>query len=234
MTRLLATIRCDVLLQLRNGFYYATLFVLAIYALGFSQLHLTSMRDRLSWLLPAMLLNNLVVTTFYFVGGQVLLEKAEGSLRAQIVTPLHLGEYLAAKVLTLTTLAVVYNLAIAWLVVGSAVALLPLIAGLALGSALYVLAGFAAVARYDSINEYLLPSVLVVAPLLLPLAYVAGWESPLMFLHPMQAPVALIQVAIGHAPGWQALYGVLYGGLWVVVAYAICRRSFRRLVVETV
>jgi fluoroquinolone transport system permease protein len=232
MKRLSATIRCDVRLQLRNGFYYATLFVLAIYALGLSQMSLASARSALAWLLPAMLLNNLAITTFYFVAGLVLLEKAEGSLEAQIVTPLRAGEYLASKVLTLTALAVFYNLVVAFLVVGFDVAVLPLAVGVALAAAIYVLFGFVAVARYDSINEFLLPSTLYIAPLLLPLAYVAGWDSPLLLLHPMQAPVALMRVALGQAPGWQAIYGVLYGGLWVGLAYALCRRSFRRFVVE--
>jgi fluoroquinolone transport system permease protein len=234
MKRLVSTLWCDVRLQLRNGFYYATLFVLAIYALGLTQVSLSSARDALAWLLPAMLLNNLAITTFYFVAGLVLLEKAEGSLEAQIITPLRPGEYLASKVLTLTALAVLYNLAIVFLVVGFGVALLPVAAGVALGAAIYVLFGFAAVARYDSINEFLLPSTLYIAPLLLPLAYVAGWDSPLLFLHPMQGPVALMRVALGQAPAWQALYGVLYGGLWVGLAYALCRRSYRRFVVEKV
>jgi fluoroquinolone transport system permease protein len=232
MKRLLATVRCDVRLQLRNGFYYATLFVLAIYALAASQLDLGSARQGLTWLVPALVLNNLVITTFYFVGGLVLLEKAEGSLEAQIVSPLRVGEYLAAKVITLTALAIVHNVATVALLVGLDFAALPLVAGVALAAATYVLVGFAAVARYDSINEYMLPSALYVAPLMLPLLYAAGWDSPLLYLHPIQAALVLMRGAFGRAAGWELIYGVVYGGLSVGAAYVFCRRSFRRLVAE--
>ena len=49
MNRLLATIRCDLRLQRRNGFYYATAFVVAVYALGLSQLHAAGARLNLAF-----------------------------------------------------------------------------------------------------------------------------------------------------------------------------------------
>ena len=43
-----------------------------------------------------------------------------------------------------------------------------------------------AVARYDSINEYLMPSFLFVALLSIPLApYFGYWVGPWHYLHPM-------------------------------------------------
>ena len=50
-----------------------------------------------------MIMGNLVIGTFYFMGGLVLLEKDEGSLEARVTTPLKPTEYLSAKVLTLTS-----------------------------------------------------------------------------------------------------------------------------------
>src|SRR3982750_3529278 len=157
MCRLLATIRCDLRLQQRNGFYYATAFVVAVYALGLSQLHAAGIRLNLAALLPALVLNNLMITSFYFVGALVLLEKTEGTLAAQVVSPLRAGEYLAAKVITLTALALAYNLAVVALVVGDRFGALALIAGVGAMSALMVMAGFLAVARYESVNEFLIP-----------------------------------------------------------------------------
>ena len=166
MKRLLATIRCDLRLQQRNGFYYASAFVVAVYALGLSQLHATGARLNLAALLPAVVLNNLMITSFYFIAALVLLEKTEGTLTAQVVSPLHAGEYIAAKVITLTALALAYNLAVVVLVVGSQFSGesrrtegLPLIAGIGAMAALMVMVGFVAVARYDSVNEFLLPSL---------------------------------------------------------------------------
>src|SRR4051794_6262539 len=189
MNRLVATIRCDLRLQQRNGFYYATAFVVAVYALGLGQLHASGAQINLARLLPAVMLNNLMITSFYFVGALVLLEKAEGTLAAQVVSPLRAGEYLAAKVITLTALALVYNIAVVALVVGSRFSPLALIAGVSALAALMVMSGFVAVARYDSVNEYLLPSVPYAAGLMLPLASMFGWDSPLLYLHPLQGPM---------------------------------------------
>src|SRR5262245_66679606 len=82
MKRLLATVRCDVTLQLRHGFYYATAFVLIWCVVLVSRI--TSVD--LSWLLPALLLGNLLLNTFYFIGGLILPEKGERTLEAQVVT----------------------------------------------------------------------------------------------------------------------------------------------------
>jgi fluoroquinolone transport system permease protein len=231
MQRLLSTIRCDIRLQQRNGFYYATIFVMAVYALGLSQLHAAGTRLNLGWLLPAIVLNNLLITTFYFVGALVLLEKTEGTLAAQVVSPLRAGEYLAAKVITLTGLALIYNLAVVALIVGGAFAGPALIAGIGAAAALMVMAGFVAVARYDGVSEYMLPSAPWAAGLMLPLAYVLGWDSPLLYLHPLQGPLVLMQAAFAPAAAWQVIYGVLASALWLGATAWLCRRAFQRFIV---
>ncbi|MCA9972586.1 MAG: hypothetical protein KC425_20335, partial [Anaerolineales bacterium] len=169
---------------------------------------------------------NLHVNTFYFMGGLLLLEKGEGTLAAQSVTPLRTAEYLAAKLLTLTLLAVAENGLIVLLVWGTAVHPLPLLLGLAPAAALYVLFGFLVVIRYDAVNDYLLPSMLASGVLLLPvLAYFGGWESWLLWLHPLHGALRLLQGGWGAPAGgeWAAL---LYVGLWVGGAFWGCRRVF--------
>ena len=91
MHRLAATVLLDLRLQLRNGFYYAVAFVLACWFLLLTRL------PPLDWgyVLPAVVFGNLVMVNFYFVAGLVLLEKGEGTLEAQVVTPLADWEYLA-------------------------------------------------------------------------------------------------------------------------------------------
>lgn len=228
MKRLLATLRWDVLLQLHNGFYAATAFVVVVWALLISQAPALD----LNWLLPALVLGNLILNTFYFIGGLVLLEKSEDTLTAQVVTPLRTGEYLASKVLTLTLLALVENLIIVALFAGFGFGVLPLVVGIVLASAIYVLAGFVAVARYAAINEYLLPSMLYTTALALPLlAYLGGWEHWLLYLHPLSAPLLLMQAAFQPLAAWQMLYAVLYAGLWIGLIALWSRRTFDRFVV---
>ena len=229
MTRLQSTILWDVRLQFRNGFYYASLVIVVVVIGLLSQIR----GDYLAWLFPVVIFSNLPVGTFYFMGGLVLLEKAEGTLTAQIVTPLRRGEYLAAKVLTLTALALVENGAFTLYAFRGQVNLLPLLLGTAVAAALFCLAGFLVVVRYDSINEYLLPSIGYTAVMSLPMvAYLLQWSSWLVYLHPWQAPLVLLQAAWEPIALWQWLYGLGYSLLWLAILYAACRRAFYNFVVK--
>jgi fluoroquinolone transport system permease protein len=222
VSRLYATLWCDVRLQARNGFYYAALFVLLVWVLILTQLPLPD----LGHILPAL------INTFYFVAGLVLLEKGERTLHAQVVTPLRIWEYLASKVTTLTLLSLAENLILVGFIFGTGFRLLPLLAGMASASAILVLVGFVSVARFSSINEYLLPSVVYTSLITFPMVpYLAGWDSWLLYLHPMQAPLVLMQAAFQSVEPWQAAYGLLYSGLSIWLALLWSQREFRRFVV---
>ena len=174
MKRLLASLWLDIRLQFRNGFYYVATFVAIVTIIIFHQLPNLDYE----WLLPVLVLNNLLIGTFYFFGGLVLLEKKEGTLEAQVVTPIRTWEYLASKVITLTGLSVIENLAIVIFIYGFGFKLFLLITGISLASTIFCLFGFIAVARYDSINEYLFPSMIFVTALsLVVLNYLELWQS---------------------------------------------------------
>jgi fluoroquinolone transport system permease protein len=174
----------------------------------------------------------MLVNTFYFVGGLVLLEKEEGTFFAQAVTPLRPGEYLTSKTVTLTGLSLLEALLIVLTSRGGIPNLWALALGVALTGAVYSLYGFIVVARYDAINEYLFPSLLYTAVLSLPLLpYFGLWESPWFYLHPVQAPLMLLQAAFQPIAAWQWLYGLGYGTLWTGLAFAAGRRSFERFVI---
>jgi fluoroquinolone transport system permease protein len=229
MKRLFATIRCDVTVQLRNGFYAATIFVTVVWALVLMQAGALDLR----WLIPPLVVGNLLIGTFSFIGGLVLLERGEGTLTAQVVTPLRIAEYLAAKVVTLTALALAETLVVVAIIAGGRFNAVLLLAGAALAAAIYCLAGFIAVARYTAINEYLLPSGVYITVLWVPLlAYMAQWRPWLLYLHPLSAPLVLIEAAVGPATPWQVVYGLVYSALWIALLYLWSRRSFRRWIIE--
>lgn len=228
MSRLVATLRCDVRLQLRNGFYWAVAFLLAILLVVIGQL------PPLDWapVLPPLVLGNLVTATFFFMAGLVLLEKGEGTLEAQIVTPLGVGEYLTSKVATLTALSIAEHVFIALITVGTAFSPLPLVIGVVLASALYCLTGFTAVVRYDSINELMFPTIVWVTLFSLPIVHYAGlWSTPLMYLHPFQAPLVILKGAVSPLQTWEWVYGLGYAALWIALAFLWCRRAFQRFVI---
>jgi fluoroquinolone transport system permease protein len=228
MSRLRATLLADATLQLRNGFYAATAFVGAVWAAILLQAPPFDWR----WLLPPLAVGNLLLSTFYFMGALVLLEKDEGTLTALVVTPLRIGEYLLSKVATLTALALAETLLIVALATGGRFDLPPLLLGTALAAALYCLAGFVAVARYDSINTFLLPSGAYVALLWLPLpAYMAQWRHWSLYLHPLMAPMVLVEGAFRPLATWEALYGVGAAAVWLALFFVAGRRAFRRWLV---
>lgn len=225
--RIISSLHWEVILQFRNGFYYAVGFIMAFWVLAYTQLP----RLDLSAVLPGMLLGNLLVTTFYFMAGLVMLEKGEGSLEARVVTPLRSGEYLLVKLLALSLLALVENLLITALFTGFRFALLPMVLGLLATGAIFSLAGFLVVVRYDSINEFLMPSIGYLLLLLLPLVDFFGVvESPLFYLHPLQAALVLMEGAF-RPLGWlEWAYALLYSLSAAVVLFFLGRRAFRRFV----
>lgn len=228
MTRLMSTINWDVRLQWRNGFYYAAIFIVVLFLFVFSQISVTNM----DWVLPFMLINNMVVSTFYFIGALILLEKDEGSLEARVITPLRPAEYLGAKVVTLSGLTLVESALIVMITMGFAVNWLPLLAGIT-GTAVYLcLIGFLVVMRYDSVNEYLLPSIPYVMLAALPLvAYVAGWDHWILYLHPMQATLTLIEAGWQTLPWWLTIYCLSYSLLWIAYLSRLSLRAFHRFVI---
>lgn len=231
MQRFFQVLRWDIALQWRNGFYAATIFVTVFWAI----LLLQAPPMDWAWLLPPMLIGNLLIGTFYFIGALILLERDEGALRARVVTPLHFEEYLAARVLSLSVLVLLETVIIVVLVRGVAIDFVLLLAAVSLAAVIYCLAGCIAVVRYPSINAFLLPSGMYIALLWIPLlAYLANWRPGLLYLHPLSAPLALAEVAVNPAPWWYVPYGLAYSLFWIVVLAAWSRRAFRSWLIERV
>lgn len=235
MKRLWNTFLNDVRLQWRHGFYMATAVILALFALILAQLS----AEDLSYLLPVVIVNNIIVNGFYFVAGLVLLEKGEGSIEAQVVTPLRAGEYLTAKVASLAVLSLVENGLLSALLMGASMHAGWLLIGMVTGTAFFTLSGFLSVVRYETINEYLLPSILIVCALTLPLlSYFGIGNSELLatalYLHPLQAVLLALRAAAG-APlsGAQIAYVVVYSILSTVVVLHVARITYARFVRQT-
>lgn len=236
MKRLWGTVFNDIRLQWRNGFYLATAVMLVLFVLLLSQ----APREDLSFLLPVVIVNNIIVNGFYFVAGLVLLEKSEGSLQAQVVTPLRATEYLAGKVLSLTLLSVIENGLLALLVMADAISVGWLLWGVAAGVCFFALAGLVVVVRYESINEFLLPSVAIATILALPLGPYFGVgetavSATLIYLHPLQTVLLALRAGAGGAlAGWQQGYIVIYTVVSNAVALLLARRSYEQFVRKTV
>lgn len=230
MRRLLASVRWDVVRQYRYRFYAVSLFVVVIWGVLLSLLGEVA-RPVAAVAVPAFVCSNLVITTFYFMAALLLLEKDEGTLAALGVTPLRRGEYLGAKVLTLTLLGLVESLLVVGLLFGTDLHWGLLTAGTALLGAFYTLAGFIFIVRYDAINAFLLPSVGVVMFLFLPLlphfGMAARWP---FYLHPVEPALTLMRAAYAPAGAGTLAYGLLGLVGWCAGAAWWAMRRFDRLV----
>jgi len=224
MSRLAATFKTDARVQFRNGFYFATAFVVV-----FSILLLRWLPAEAAMLiLPVVILENVLVNTFYFMSGLLLLERVEGTFVAQSVTPLRDDEYLASKLGTLSVLSLVESLLIAVAVFGIDTWLIAMAVGVVLAAVLFCLVGVALVVRYDSINEFLMPSVLYAFLLTLPIFGVFGVAPAEWYLpHPLQGPLSLMQIDVPQTVGRLA-YALGYPLLWIVPVYLWSRRALRR------
>lgn len=232
MTGVLATaVRMDVRLQRRYGFWYATAFVVLLWV-GVLQLVPDAL---LSAAMPYVLMADLEFMLF-FIAGAVFFEKGEGTLSALLTTPLRFRHYLAAKLLTMTGLAVATCAVVVLVDHGPPADPLAFLAGVVLMALLMLLCGFVTAPLFPSISEWLLPSTLVLTVLSIPLIGYSGlYPHPLFSLVPSQGPLLLLGASFGQvdlSPG-QWLYAIGYPALWVAGLCLLSRRVFHRYVVAS-
>ena len=228
MSRLAAAARNDVRLQWRQGFWAAAGFVAVFATVGLRYVP----HDLRLILLPPVILSNLAVGTFYFVAALVLLERAEGSLDALAVSPLRDREYTLAKVGSLALLALAEHLAVVMVGHGTDFAPGALLIGVVMAAATYVLLGLISVLPYDSMNTYLMPSMVWIAVLSLPyLHYFELVPGPLraaLWLHPLQPSLSWLRAAFRGGDPLEAVYASVCGAAWIALLWRRCRSDLAR------
>lgn len=182
---------------------------------------------------PLVVFLDLATLGFFFVAGLVLFEKAERVLAALVVTPVQAGDYLVAKVGSMTVLALAASgvVAAAAAVVGAPAWPLLFAAGVVLLSALTTLAGLAAVAPFDSISRFLMPAALPLIVMAVPLLDYLGLGGPWVLLLPTGGPLRLIDGAYSGAGAGTAAVAVVASGVWTVGLAVVARWAFDRYVV---
>ena len=229
MKRLLSTLQLNASLQLRYGLIYAAGFTLLMWIAVLRPLPV----DLLQVAVPFALFADLAMIGFYFIAGAVLFEKDERTLYALVTTPLRFGEYLAAKLWTLTLLAVLLCVLLVLAAYGLNFNLLWLVLGAALCSLIGLLAGFIAVAPFRSISDFILPSGLILVPLGLPLVDFLGiWHSPLFYLIPTHGSLLLLRAAFAPISAGQIVYAIAYQLLWIGLLVWLAQKAFDRYIVR--
>lgn len=221
----LSALRWDVVWQARNGFYWASaILVLMVGGLLYA-LPEAARTNHAAWI-PAVVVTVLQVTTFFFVTGLLLLERAEGTLTALAVSPASASGFLAVRTMSLTALATIETFAIVWIAFGMTTAWpLVLAATLAMG-VIYTSFGVVVASRYTALNTLLLPASMVITVLLLPLLPHAGLAPRAPFLlHPLEPGLTLIRAAYQPTNFAELVFGVAGCALWVTVTFVWGRRA---------
>lgn len=220
--RLNATVVVDLRRQIAEGFWLMALLVTFLLAAVLRAFHI----DWAVWW-PVVLLAELTITAFYFAAIHVLMQRSEGTLAAQVTSPLRPWEYLLALVVALVVLSLAEMSLLALLGIGWHLNWAAYLAAVGFTATLYVLYGSVAVSGYSSISEFLLPSgawTAVFAIPMLPLFGVpSGWWQ---WLHPLQPAVALTQIAFGQLDAWWALPSLVAAVLWAVLGFKLATSRF--------
>lgn len=225
-----AAVVLDFKVQWRSGFYYAAVFSTALWM----AVLLVLPDSALGVAMPYVIFGDMAIIGFFFIAGAVYFEKGERTVFALLVTPLRFGEYLAAKLITLTVLAVAASLIVALVDFGAGFGVVALLVSVVLISLLMLLSGLISALPFPSISEWLLPSTGVIGVLSLPLIHYSGlWPSPVFYTIPTHGPLYLLGSAFGQASlsGWQVVYALAYPVVWVAVLSLVARRVFDRYVV---
>lgn len=218
----------NVKLQFRHGFYYAYIFVCAVYII-LLRLAGPGIRELLT---PVLIFSDPSMLGIFFVGGIVLLERDDNTLQSLFVTPMKSGDYCIAKAVSLGVLALSSSLILAVAGKGGFGFDWPsLIGGTVLTSALFTFTGLGFSVRADSVISYILTVIPVVTAAAVPLLhYFKITGSYLFYLIPTQASLTLITAGFspGSAPLWELL---LSGGIlivWNAAAWRWARHRFRK------
>jgi fluoroquinolone transport system permease protein len=233
MTQILHALRWDVIVQARNGFYWASAFLVIIISALLLSVPESARANSAIWV-PAILVINLQITTFFFVAGLMLLERDEGTLNALAVSPLSASGYLAMRTIGLTGLAAAETIAIVWIGFGTGGSWSLILLGTAALGVIYTGFGAAIATRYESVNALLLPASAFVALLLLPLLPHLGLAPRLpFFVHPLEPPMTLIRAGYGAIDRVEVAFG-MFGSLgWSAIAFVWGRNRVRALMHNT-
>lgn len=232
MTRLATATRLEFTLQVRQKFLHAGVFSGLIWL----AVLLPMPRELRPVAEPYVLVGDISIIGFFFIGAAVFFEKQERTLGAVISTPLRFWEYLAAKLLVLVSISSFVAIVVVTIVDGFAYLPLPLVAGVVLGTLLMLVVGFITSLPFGSVTDWFLAATLPLAVMLVPpLIFYSGlWPNPVLYVIPIQGPLLLLGAAFGQVTlsTGQLLYAVAYPLLCLVGLCRAAKVLFDRYVIE--
>ncbi len=231
MSRLLSTLRWETTIQWRQGIFYAAAFVAIVWTALLAPIPDAGIEP----VLVSVLFLDLSIFGFFFMAALYYLEKTDRVLEGLVVTPLRVGEYLAAKIATLTLLSMAVGAVVTLLTYGAALNWFWYVVAVAAMSVPLILLGFVLAACYRSINEFLVPSIFYLGLMQVPLlGYLGVWENPLLYLLPSTPGLVLLEAAFAVVAWWEIGYALLYALALAWIGAWWAQRTFENVITRQV
>ena len=227
--RLLEALKQDLKFQFRHGFYHAYLVVSVLY-IG---LLLYIPGDYRAFAAGIIVFSDPAMLGFFFVGALLLLERGENILEGLFVTPLRVGEYLAARVISLTVLALGTAFLISIIALGLDFNAPLLFVGVVLTAVFFSLLGVTLAVKVETVNQYLMVSILYSIIISLPLLEFLGlFKTILFYLWPTRASLVLIFAAFGFSVSWwELIFSVVILLIWIGIAFCWAYSWFYKYII---
>jgi len=207
--RLINVFRADIRFQFKQGFYLVYVMLTFIYMIILAKFP----PEWKELAVPLVVFSDPSMVGFFFIGAIVMLEKVQGVLQYVIVTPLRSIEYLLAKVLSLTILAITAATMIVLVTYHEPLNWFILIAGVTLTSSFFVLYGFIAAADCTTMNQYFIKMIPYMLLIVLPCFSLIGF--PYSWIFNVFPSVAGLQLVFG------AFNGLGIKGILALIIYLI-------------
>jgi fluoroquinolone transport system permease protein len=222
--RFLRVFLSDVRYQFRYGFYFLYVVISVVY-IGILFMAPAEVR-RIGT--AFIICSDPAALGFFFIGGMLLLEKGEGIHSYLSIVPVTSGEYVMAKVLSLSMISTLTGMIIAAVALGGQVNYSLLAIGLLTGSIVFTLFGFTVGTMARSVNHYIVISVPAGIVLMSPaMLAVFGLASPIFELLPATLLLRILYSAVGLDVPYSALMMLTGLLLWLLLAFWIANKRFK-------
>jgi len=175
--RITNAIKADIRFQFKQGFYLVYILLTLMYMVILGKLP----EEWKSTIVPLVLFSDPSMVGFFFIGALVMLEKVQGVIQYVVITPLRSLEYLLAKVISLTILALAATIIITLTTYGYYLNWFLLILGVILTSSFFVLYGFVVAVRCNTLNQYFVRMIPYLLLIVLPCFSLIGFPYDWVF-----------------------------------------------------
>ena len=231
MIQLLQQIKWQVRIFHRNNLITMIVGITAFYVVIIYSLKGLENVDKFTTLL---IYNDPALVGFIFIGISIILEKDQGALPALFVTPLNQHVYLAARIITLSTLGSLGALAMVLAAKGTSFNFVHFSIGAFATCVFFCLMGIFIVSFTTELLQFLLRAVPLLIFMSLPLLnYFDLTDISILKLFPVQGGLNLMVNSYIELPNlWELIYGYASIAIWTLLLYLAVHRTFVSKVVK--